>query len=83
MSDRELQQEAYAAQLRFLTAMHQIDLPVTSGAVQRMSHGGYRVHLGLIEAAALDRVSSLLEKAARSQRFVSSLGRVPESGCRE
>ncbi len=83
MSERELQQEAYAAQLRFLVAMHQLDLPVTSGAVQRTSHGGYRVHLGLIEAAALDRVSSLLEKAERLQRVAASLSPVPECGCQE
>ncbi len=74
VSDRDLAQAAYAAQLRFLDVMHRLELEVTAGKVVRSGHGGHRVHLGTVTAEALDRLSDALEGVAYTRRVAAFLG---------
>ena len=80
MTDNERHQDAYCAQLRFLGAMHQLNLLVTSGDVRRTPEGRYTIRLGAIEAAALNQLSELLEGVVISRRIASVLVTPPEGG---
>ncbi len=62
------EQSAYGARIRFLAAMGLLGFDVPSGAVQRSARGGWGVRIGVVEPAALDQVSELLEAHHRARR---------------
>ncbi len=82
-SGAELEQTAYVARLRFLTAMHLLGLEVTSGAVQMSRTGVYGIRLGVVGPDALDQVSELLEAHFHTRTAAGLLASRTDGGCQE
>lgn len=62
------EQSAYGARIRFLAAMGLLGFDVPSGAVQQSARGEWGIRIGVVEPAALDQVSELLEAHHRARR---------------
>ena len=67
-SETDPEQSAYRARIRFLAAMGLLGFDVPSGAVQRSARGEWGIRIGVVEPAALDQVSQLLETHHRARR---------------
>ena len=70
--EEDPEQSAYGARIRFLAAMGLLGFDVPSGAVQQSARGEWGVRIGVVEPAALDQVSELLEAHHHARRPVDA-----------